>query len=235
MTLITDRWQTVRIAICAVLLTGALIETGRALLRPTVVKDTAAANTANSVKFPPSIPLSNWQLSTNKSLKPSPGQGLGHLYQYRNHNNEKVDIQVHDEKYTEGNIGRLLMVYDIAPPASALLTTKYQYNSGFYALTSYNNRAYLSACINPIGQSTATQQQFTQNKYQYGLNFVRTLGWLAGVNDLIDASCLWTLISTPLPADVDEQLLTKKYETLEAIWAEWYDWWNLNLKKSEKK
>lgn len=235
MTLTTNRWQTLRIGICAVLLTGMVAQIGRALLMPSVAKNTIAANIKNSVQFPPNIPISGWQLSNNQALKPSEGKAIGHLYQYRNSKNEKVEIQIHHEDYAEGNMGRLLMVYGIAPPASALLRVKYRNNTGFYALTSYNNQAYLTACLNPIGESTATQEQFTQNKYKHGLEVFRTLGWFAGQNDLIDARCLWTVISTPLPADVDKQVLEEKYQKLEAVWGEWIDWWNLNLKEWDKK
>jgi cyanosortase A-associated protein len=234
MTLSTNRWQTVRIGVCAVLLLGILLETGRALFLTTVDKNKIVANSTNSIKFPSNVPLSDWQLVENKLIAPSNGNAIGHLYQYRNQKNEKVDIQVHYEPYTEGNIGRLMMIHGIAPPASALLTIKEQYHTGFYALTSYNNRAYLSACINPVGKSTATQEQFTKNKYEQGLSFVRALGWFAGQNDLVDARCLWTSISIPLPAEPSEQLLAEKYQTLEAIWPQWYDWWQPNFEKFGK-
>lgn len=229
MTTTINNWQNFRIGICAILLTGILAEISRALIIPSVAKEKIIANTDKSVQLPTNISLPNWQLLNNQSLKPTTGKAIGHLYQYRNQNNEKVDIQVHYENYIEGNISRLLMIYDIAPPASTTLTIKHQENVGFYALTSFNNRAYLSACINPIGQSTATQEQFSQNKYQHGLDFSRILGWTAGLNDLIDTRCLWTVISTPLPVDADEQLLAKKHQTLEKIWGEWYSLWKPKL------
>ena len=230
MTLSTNRWQTVRIGVCAVLLAGILVETGRALLMPTVDKGKIVVSTAKSIQFPAKIPLSDWQLVKSKAIEPSEGRAIGHFYQYRNQDNKTVDIQVHYENYVEGNIGRLMMVHGIAPPASAFLSIKEQYHTGFYALTSYNNRAYLSACINPVGKSTATSNQFTRNKYEHGFSYTRTLGWFAGLNDLVDAHCLWTAISTPIPANVDEALLAEKYQTLETIWGQWYDWWRPNFK-----
>lgn len=231
MTLSTNRWQTIRIGVCAVLLAGILVETGRALLMPTVDRNKIVANAAKSIQFPAKIPLSDWEFVKSKTIEPSEGKAIGHLYQYRNQDNKTVDIQVHYENYAEGNIGRLMMVHGIAPPASAFLTIKEQSPTGFYALTSYNNRAYLSACINPIGKSTATSEQFTKNKYEYGFSFGRTLGWAAGLNDLVDAHCLWTAISTPIPENADEALLAEKYKTLETIWSHWYDWWQPNMKK----
>ena len=234
MTLNANSWQTIRIGVCAVLLAGILAETGRALFLPTVDKNKIVANATNSIQFQPTIPLSDWQLDKSKPIEPSEGKAIGHHYQYRNQKNEKVDIQVHYENYTEGNIGRLMMIHDIAPPASALLSIKEQYHTGFYALTSYNNRAYLSACINPVGKSTATQEQFTKNKYEQGLSVPRALGWLAGQNDLVDARCLWTAISMPLPDEPSEQLLAEKYQTLETIWSQWYDWWQPNFEKLGK-
>jgi len=233
MTLTSDRWQTIRIGVCALLLTGILVETGRALMMPTVDKNKIAATTAKSIQFPTQIPLSDWQLVKNQSIEPSEGKAIGHLYQYRNQDNNTVDIQVHYENYAEGNVGRLMMVHGIAPPASAFLTIKEQYRTGFYALTSYNNRAYLTACINPVGKATATSEQFTKNKYEHGFGFARTLGWFAGLNDLVDARCLWTAISIPIPVNADEALLGEKYKILETIWSQWYDWWQPNMKKLE--
>jgi cyanosortase A-associated protein len=49
----------------------------------------------------------------------------------------------------------------------------------------------------------------------------------------VDARCLWTAISTPIPVNVSEALLAEKYKTLETIWSQWYDWWQPNMKKLE--
>ncbi len=231
--MITAHWQTIRISICAVLIMGMLAETGRALLMPSVSKLELDKEKANSVVLPTTVPLANWQLTDNKSLKANKNQAIGHLYQYRNSDNKQIDIQVRYQQYTEGNISRLLMVYGITPPASTSITIKQNEQMGSYGLMLYNERAYLSACINPIGQSTATSEQFAKNKYQYGLKPLRTLGWIAGLNDLIDARCLWTVISTPVSSSADNQVIERKFETLEAVWAEWYRWWKPQLQELE--
>lgn len=227
--MINARWQTIRISICAALILGMLAETGRALLMPSVSKLTQAQRESNSVVLPTDVPLTNWRLFNEKSLKPGKNQSIGHLYQYRNSQNEQIDIQVRYEQSAEGNISRLLMLYGIAPPASTIITIKQNTQGDSYGLMLYNERAYLSACINPIGHSTATAEQFAKNKYQYGLEPIRTLGWLAGLNDLIDTRCLWVVISTPVASFDDKQVIDSKFQMLESVWAEWYPWWRSRL------
>lgn len=227
--MIHARWQTIRMSICAVLIVGMLAETGRALLMPSVSKHILDKEKANSVILPAQIPLTHWHLFKEQSLKSRENQSLGYLYQYRNAKNEQIDIQVRYEQYAEGNINRLFMVYDIAPPASTNILIKQTPQGDAYGLMLYDGRAYLSACINPIGHSTATAEQFAKNKYQYGLDPLRTLGWIAGLNDLIDTRCFWTAISTPVSSSADKPVIEAKFQMLEAVWAEWYPWWRSRL------
>jgi cyanosortase A-associated protein len=93
---------------------------------------------------------------------------------------------------------------------------------GFYAIFPYQNRLYLTACINPRGISTVTQEQFNDNTSDRALDREVIISWLLGQKDLRDRRCLWTLISTPIKAESD---LKDTNQKLEKIWISWYEWW----------
>ena len=93
---------------------------------------------------------------------------------------------------------------------------------GFYAAFTYQDQAYLSACINPRGISTVTQEQFNDNASDRALDRDVIISWLLGQTDLRDRRCLWTLISTPITTDSNLQDTNQK---LEKIWISWYEWW----------
>jgi cyanosortase A-associated protein len=106
------------------------------------------------------------------------------------------------------------------------METKYQNKIGYHFLFEYNNKAYLSACLNRVGESTVNDEQFSKNKYKYGWSPQQTALWLLGKKDFFESGCLWTLISIPTP---DESSLEKNYQTLETVWGEWYRWWKAKL------
>jgi len=226
----TIRWPQIRLGICAVLLTGLLGEWIYILLQPS--SDSKNPNPLNIV-YPPQVPLPGWQLDKSVPLAAkNKAQTPGHLYQY-SHSQETVDIQVHGQKYGDGNVSRYLMVYGFTPPATTLLTIKQQPTTGYYALTSINSQAYLSACLNPHGQSTVTEAQFIQNLNLHGWSPQRALGWLFGLNDFRDTRCFWTILSAPIADTENPQLLADKYAMLEKVWQDWYRWWQPQLKKPE--
>jgi cyanosortase A-associated protein len=153
---------------------------------------------------------------------------MGRRYQYRQ-NRQELEVEVRYERYTDSNISRLLNIYTSIKGAALTLNAKRQEGIGYYALLQHEERAYLSACLNPIGESTITQQQFTQNRYQHGWSIRRVFFWAIGQDDLIESRCFWTLLSTPVPADADATALERADKTLESAWFDWYRWWRSQL------
>lgn len=224
--MIKSRWQYLRLSLLALTLGVVLWTLLRTILSPNTEKTPLVSNFV----FPSTVPLSEWQnLKSTPSQPTDKSQAQGQSYQYRR-NNEQLNIEARYEIYTEGNVGRLLNVYTPIKPATVNLTIKHQENIGFYSLFNYQEKAYLSACINPKGEATVTAQQFTQNKYAYGFDVKRMLFWVAGQNDLFDGRCLWTLLSIPIDSSESDSL-EKAYQTLEKVWFEWYPFLKLEMNK----
>ncbi len=97
---------------------------------------------------------------------------------------------------------------------------------GYYATFTHQNRAYLTACINPRGISTVTKDHFEDNASDRAMDRDVIIGWLLGQKDLRDRRCLWTLISTPITSDSDLNITNQK---LEKVWFLWYEWWKFRF------
>lgn len=184
--------------------------------------------------FPKTVPLDRW-----KPIEATPLQTLkephtinGQQYEYLDQE-QKLQIETRYEPYTDGNVSRLLVVYTPIEAATVNLNLRYQEDTGYYTLFADDEQLYLSACINSQGGSTVTEQQFIRNRYGNDLTPQRIFWWILGQNDLLDVSCLWTLISTPLHPEVREnsELLTQKIEVLETAWFDWYGWWQTRLSR----
>jgi len=100
--------------------------------------------------------------------------------------------------------------------------TVFKATIGHYTAFDYQNRTYLTACINPRGTSTFTKEQFEDNASDRALDRDVVIGWLLGQKDLRDRRCLWTLMSTPITSASDRNATNQK---LEKTWISWYEWW----------
>ena len=180
-------------------------------------------------EFPDTLPLSSWQLTSTQSL---PGDGktkaVGKRYEYDN-NDQELSAEIRFHRYSSGNISRFLNIYTPVKAASLKLIAKHQEGIGYYALLKEGNQAILTACLNPIGESTITQQQFSKNRYKHGWGIKQTFMWLIGHGDLLDGRCFWTALFTPIAEDADDSIVQEKYQTLEAAWFDWYRWWKKQL------
>ena len=178
-----------------------------------------------SFDFPDTVPLSSWQLIKSEAL---PGDGevkaMGRRYQYR-HNQQELIAEIRFHRYSNGNVSRFFNIYTPIKAASVKMLGKHENGIGYYALVNEGSQAVLSACLNPIGESTITQQQFSQNRYKHGWGIKQTLLWTIGYGDLLDGRCFWTALSTPTAEDTDENTIQTKYQSLEAAWFDWYRWW----------
>jgi len=171
--------------------------------------------------FPPSVPLSKWEfVSTNVA----PSDKNHHLYKYRQ-GDDSLTIDVEHRFRDNGSINRQLMVYYKNQGARLQLSEKYEPNKGYIAFFKKKDNLYLTACLNPVGESTITQQQFVSNRYKYGWSIGRVLLWLIGQQDLFDGRCLWTNIFSPLPKNATESDLNQTAAKLEQAWQDWSNYW----------
>jgi cyanosortase A-associated protein len=225
--MLNSTWQPARISLLAITTAGALLVLGKLLTLPKV--DKAAAQPVNTLQT--TVPLAGWQLLTNSELKANKESRFGRSYRYQQGENTlNADVYY---MTSDGNVSRYLFVYSPVRTANANLKIKYQPETGFYGVLSDKGQAYLTACVNPRGQSTVTEQQFTQSRYTYDLKPNRILPWILGKESLIDRRCLWTLLSTPLPpSTTPEASEAAAYKTLETAWLSWHQWWQANYPPS---
>mgnify|MGYP002777190527 FL=1 len=222
----------VRLSLLAITLGGALLVLGKAVATPK-----GTENATPDYQFPQTVAIAGWQPTASEPIKPEasappaepPAEATkeppGHSYQYRQ-GSTSVDVQI---RYMtgDGDVNRFLFVYSPVRAANAYLQIKHQPGMGFYGLVSHQGKAYLSACVNPRGESTVTEQQFRQNTYKSDLQVGRILPWLMEQAPLFDRRCLWTLMSTPLPASAtsDPTVSETAYKTLESLWFPWLKQW----------
>ncbi|PZO40612.1 MAG: cyanoexosortase A system-associated protein [Pseudanabaena frigida] len=148
----------------------------------------------------------------------------GKSYKYLLDDMSVVEIYIRYAVGTEGDIFLLLKgLTNIEISEDELYQKTARKDAiGYYAIFNYQNRAYLTACINPRGISTVTKEQFDDNASDRAMDRDVVIAWLLGQKDLRDRRCLWTLMSTPLRSESDRDATDRK---LEKIWISWYEWW----------
>jgi cyanosortase A-associated protein len=132
----------------------------------------------------------------------------------RRYQQNAIDIEIRHLVNTGGDIEEYLRVYRSMSLTQAP-TIRQREDIGFYGLFTEQNRSYLSACINPRGESTFTGTQFARNRNLYDIRVDRIIPWLFTSASLRDQRCLWVQISTPTTFDRD-------YSTLEKTWFSLY-------------
>jgi cyanosortase A-associated protein len=219
-------WERTRLLLLALALGGSLVVLGKALIVPFPKAEEVASTTASS-PLPQAIPLKDWQAEKTEPVKNEKGAVVGQSYEYRQ-NGKAITIQMRQE-IGDGNVSRYLFVYSTVREANANLQVRYKPGLGHYGVVSHKGQAYLSACINPRGQTTVTDQQFRQNRYAYDLQPGRILPWVLGQQPLLNDRCLWTLMSVPVETNAsDKGPPEAAYKTLETAWFSWSEWWQAN-------
>ena len=217
----------IRVSLLAVILGSVFFFLGRTILTPTSDKSKTTV-----FIFPTTVPLSEWQFEKSQPLThpiaKDPNYLSGRYYQYVQ-NNLTLDIEMGYIVNTKGDVSSFIQNYSSMPPSPGKfsLVLRQQSGTGFYNLFTYQQRAYLSSCINSRGGSTATDLQFRQNRYTYDTIYSmrfkeRLLPWLQGRVSIRDMRCLWAHLSTPLNNSSTEDA----YQTLEKAWFSWYEWWH---------
>lgn len=210
-------WQTLQTSVLILVFLTTLSVLIKGLIQPS-----DSSSVTETISLPEKIEIENWQL-VDRVLLETENQTKAWQYQYTR-NDTSLVIESYFIPSSEGNVSRFLQVYKEIPPATAKIEINQEDSIGFYGLFIYESNPYLAACINPYGQTTVTSQQFAQNVSQYGLKIQRIFPWLLGRQDLIDRSCLLTVITIETENIVNESSLTiERLPSLEQAWFSWYE------------
>jgi cyanosortase A-associated protein len=184
--------------------------------------------------FPNQVPLPSWTaIDSRPDVPPAPKHetaSVGQHYRY-SRNRQMLSIEMQYIAGTDkgkgdadgnGDVVGLLHRYTKIPPLSPQTTLIRQHPAtGFYRLFTRQQTAYLSACINPQGISTATEAQFQRNRSTNILQPNQILSWLNGHRPFRDKRCLWVLMTLPSNHPAPKET----YPILETAWVDWYRWW----------
>ncbi|MEI6429779.1 MAG: cyanoexosortase A system-associated protein [Pseudanabaena sp. ELA607] len=161
-----------------------------------------------------------------------------YIYQIKeSQNKDKREVTV-DVRYlirTTGNVPVLSVDYGKIKLKDDDLQKDLRFvpNIGHYTFFQTNDRAYLSACINPRGITTVTTEQFDENLSAFAMKPEVLTGWLLGQTDIKDRRCLWTQVSMTLDTTTvqDAQALERTHDQLKAVWLDWRQWWQNRFPK----
>ena len=219
--------EKLRLSLLAVIFSSVFFILGRTILTPT-----ASSSTFTSFVFPTAVPLPKWQPVASRPLAApiaDPNYPSGRIYQYVQ-NDLPLDIEMRYVVNTNGNVKSFIQQYSSKPPSPGQLSLvlRQQEGVGSYNLFAYQQRAYLSTCINSRGGTTVTDLQFRLNRYTYDIRFDRLLAWFQGRANFVDGRCLWAHLSIPLNNSSPDNA----YQTLEKAWEDWYQWWQPRFPQS---
>ena len=220
---------------------------GKALLDPTVGQP-------RPFVLPETVELNQWELTNNEELEPfklitgeSDYSDGGQRYTYTLESNElsqdasaTLTIEMRYMIDTNGFIERLLMGHKDFQETLAALRDKegntdtaaadvqYQSGIGYSGRFQIEDTTYLSACINPRGETTFFIDQFLHNQSIYDRDPARLFPVLFGRQTWTDQRCLWThmaLSPNVSGAESSIELSRDMQSLLDETWAEWHSIW----------
>lgn len=198
-----------RLGLIVLLLSSVLIVFAKINLSP---------NQKHTVTFtlPSTVSLLGWQSRLSELIHENyPNFQSGRKFQYYQ-NKTTIDAEMRHLVNTDGDVKKYLERYRSMSLSQTPLM-RHQKGVGFYGLATEGDRAYLSACINPRGESTFTGIQFGRNRNMLDLRVDRILPWLLGATELRDHRCLWVILSIQAEGNAE-----KNYRVLEAAWFSLY-------------
>ena len=216
--MINDKPRTLLLATTAIATTFVL---GKSIVYPE-----AKSSSLQNYTFPEVVTLSQWQHSFSKPAKPHLVESdayisgnfiAGKHYRYRQ-NEKHVDIEMRYFSQTNGDLKSFIT----SQTAGLSPGLKQDNEGGFYSIYIHQHKAYLSACINSLGSSTVTSDQFQRNRMIYNTHTRQIVPWLLGQAEFRDKRCLWAHLSMPLDTETSVE---ETYLTLETVWFDWHDWW----------
>jgi cyanosortase A-associated protein len=114
-----------------------------------------------------------------------------------------------------------------AKPLPFTITSQEFSPDNYYDLFHHQQKAYLSACIEPTGFSAVNLAQMRQRQLAQRRNPLKLVTWLFSPAPLMDERCVWTQLSIPFTGS-DPQ---PSYKVLGQFWAGWFPWWQQNYPK----
>lgn len=198
---------------------------------------TASKREVKAFSFPTQIFLDSWQLVKTKSLpldklKTIPQEDLSEAnllgdrilaarqYNYL-YDGIPLEIQM---RYIVGTRGNVLQLINRQTDLSGSILDQTELKKipqvGYHLFYRDRDKAYFSTCINSRGYTTATAEQFSQNRYRQ-IKPDLVLSWLQGKDSFRDLRCLWIQISIP----IQESSLKNTNQILTKAWIDWYSWW----------
>lgn len=223
--------EKIRISLLAITCLGVLCTIGTLILDAN-----AASHQVSNFAFPDNVLLKDGQILDSQLLTDTVVQEpkqydaaiAGRRYRYR-YDSIPLDIEMRYIIGTLGNVESLINKNTTInlPSDKIFQTVRYQEGIGYYGLFVYQNKAYLSSCINPQGNSTVSTKQFFNNRYIYNIRLNRLLPWLLGEQSFLDRRCIWAHLSIPIN-NLEEQTA---YKVLEKAWFSYYHWWSYHFPK----
>lgn len=220
------KWLEMRNKLLCLTCAGVFFTIGKLSFDPKAANRQVAAFT-----FPETIPLTEGKISESKPLtniviqQPRKYEAIiaARHYHYTQ-NGVPLDIDMQYIVGTLGNVEQIVETYVGVnlPPGKLFQDLRQKQGIGFYGMFVYQNKAYLSSCINARGGSTVTTKQFVRNRRSYDISLNRLQPWLLGDESLLDRRCLSANLSTP----VNNGDSKSAYQVLEKAWFPWYNWWS---------
>ncbi|GAB1543906.1 hypothetical protein NUACC21_65820 [Scytonema sp. NUACC21] len=213
-------WKQLRLPILALTFSSTLLVLGKVILLPK-----SENPTVSSFIFPEQVPLPQWQFKKSRAL-PNSKKLHFELFAQRHYeyvrNDLSLDIEV--RYVAEGNVPMFIKKFT---SIASFATVHQQGGVGYYGLGIDRGRAYLSACINPYGSSTFTEEQFNKNRFLNEMQVQHLVSWLLSQRQLQNKRCLWTHLSVPLKDSSPKAA----FQVLENTWFSWYQWWQPRFPK----
>lgn len=218
-----NHWEIFRVTILAATATSIFLILSKSFFSPNFANPKEA-----DLVFPETVPLKEWQqlaippinIKKDKISK----KDAARFYRYIQ-NNLFLDIEMRYLASSDGNVQKLFKQYSKLGASQLSIDVRQQPGIGYYGLFTHQNKASLSACINPSRQSTFNAEQFVQNQLTIDAISNRFLPWLFAGESLRDRRCLWVKLSIPL----DNYSSKQAYLTLEKAWVNWYKLWQPRL------
>ncbi len=181
------------------------------------------------LQFPSQITLSDWNQQNNIPLVQNPETNFqqdrlrsGQQYHYQQQQ-DQVTVALRFSSPTVGRVEKYIkQTYKQGfEKAYQQGSTKYLSNFGHYRLFTNQDKAYLSTCLTPTGESTVEFSNYVNKANRNVFDWQTLIPRLLGKQSLRERRCLWVHLSTPLNQDSPET----SYRLLESVFQQGYSKW----------
>lgn len=195
----------------------------------TLIIPEVARREIQPLQFPSKVTLSGWTEEKSIPLVKQPETKLrfdrlrsGREYHY-GQQEAKVTVALRFSSPTVGRLENYIKQTYPKPLETAYRqgNTRYIPNRGNYRLFQDDEKAYLSACLTPTGESTVDFQNYVNKANRQVFNWQTLIPRLLGEKSLRERRCLWVNLSTPLNSNSPET----SYQLLESVFKTGYPKW----------